>query len=77
MYCVWNNYVDNCFGLYWNFGKSNRIGRTHMEEFLLEHGGLIISGIIAIATLIIMAMVIWMIGRMELVSVGQTLGVCL
>lgn len=48
-----------------------------MDEFLTEHGNLILSGIISVATLVIMAMVIWMIGRMELVSVGQTLGVCL
>lgn len=48
-----------------------------MEEFLLEHGGLIISGIIAVATLVIMAMLIWTIGKINIVSLDQTLGVCL
>ncbi len=46
-----------------------------MEEFLTEHGGLIISGIIAIITLIVSAMIIWFVGKMNLVAMEQILGV--
>lgn len=48
-----------------------------MEEFLMEHGNLIISGLISIITLIIMAMVIWSIGKINIVALEQILGVCI
>ena len=45
-----------------------------MEQFILEHGGVIVSGIISIMTIVIMFLVIKMIGNMDLGSIGALLG---
>lgn len=47
-----------------------------MEDFLLEHGGIIVSGIIAVISLVIMSSIIWVTGRMAMVAFEQILGVC-
>lgn len=45
-----------------------------MESFITEHGGMLISGIIAIMTIAIMFLIIKAMGNMDLYSLGMLLG---
>lgn len=45
-----------------------------MEQFILEHGGTLVSGIVAIMTIVIMFLVIQVMGNMDLSSIGALLG---
>ena len=45
-----------------------------MEQFILEHGGVLVSGIIAIMTIVIMFLFIEVMGNMDLGSIGKLLG---
>ena len=45
-----------------------------MEQFILEHGGTMLSGIVAIMTVVIMFLVIQVMGNMDLSSIGTLLG---
>lgn len=45
-----------------------------MEQFVLEHGGVIVSGIISIMTIVIMFLIIKLIGNMDLGCIGTLLG---
>ncbi len=45
-----------------------------MEQFILEHGGTMLSGIVAIMTVVIMFLVIQVMGNMDLSSIGMLLG---
>ena len=45
-----------------------------MEQFMLEHGGVLVSGIIAIMCIVIMFLVIEVIGNMDLESIGMLIG---
>lgn len=45
-----------------------------MEQFILEHGGVLVSGIIAIMTIVIMFLIIEVLGNMDLGSISMLLG---
>lgn len=45
-----------------------------MEDFILEHGGIIVSGIIALISLGIIAQIIWATGEMTMIAFDQILG---
>ncbi len=45
-----------------------------MEQFILEHGATMVSGIVAIMTIVIMFLVIQVMGHMDLSSIGMLLG---
>ena len=45
-----------------------------MEQFMLEHGGVLVSGVIAVLCLVIMFLFIEMMGNMDLESIGTLLG---
>lgn len=45
-----------------------------MEQFVLEHGGVLVSGIIAIMTIVIMFLIIEVLGNMDLGSISMLLG---
>ena len=45
-----------------------------MENFITEHGGVLVSGVIAIMTIVIMFLVIRAMGNMDLESIGSLLG---
>ena len=45
-----------------------------MENFITEHGGMLLSGIIAIMTIVIMFLIIRAMGNMDLSSLGSLLG---
>lgn len=45
-----------------------------MEQFIIEHGGMLISGVIAVMTIVIMFLVIRVMGNMDLESIGTLLG---
>ena len=45
-----------------------------MEQFILEHGGTLVSGIVAIMTVVIMFLVIQVMGNMDLSAIGMLLG---
>ena len=45
-----------------------------MEQFIIEHGGVLVSGIVAIMTIIIMFLIIEVLGNVDLVSIGSLLG---
>ncbi len=45
-----------------------------MEQFILEHGGVLLSGVIAIMTIVIMFLFIRVMGAVDLESIGALLG---
>ncbi|MBR3173064.1 MAG: hypothetical protein IKF24_00845 [Eubacterium sp.] len=45
-----------------------------MEQFIIEHGGVLVSGIVAIMTIVIMFLIIEVLGNVDLVSIGSLLG---
>lgn len=45
-----------------------------MEQFVMEHGGVLLSGIIAIMTIVIMFFFIKVMGNMDLGSIGTLIG---
>ena len=45
-----------------------------MEQFILEHGGVLVSGIVAIMTIVIMFLIVRAMGNMDLESIGMLLG---
>ena len=45
-----------------------------MEQFMLEHGGVLVSGVIAIMTIVIMFLLIEVMGHMDLTSIASLLG---
>ena len=45
-----------------------------MEQFIIEHGGVLVSGIVAIMTIVIMFLIIEVLGNIDLVSIGSLLG---
>ena len=45
-----------------------------MEHFILEHGGALVSGVIAIMTVVIMYLVIRVMVNIDLGSLGMLLG---
>ena len=45
-----------------------------MENFVTEHGGALLSGIIAIMTIVIMFLIIKAMSNMDLSSLGSLLG---
>ncbi len=45
-----------------------------MEHFVLEHGGVLLSGIVAIMTIVIMFLFIKVMGNMDLGAIGTLLG---
>lgn len=46
-----------------------------MEEFLLEHGNIIVSGIITMVMLCLIMLFVWATAQMQVVAIGQTMGV--
>ncbi|MCR5429876.1 MAG: hypothetical protein K6E58_01405 [Eubacterium sp.] len=45
-----------------------------MEQFILEHGGTLVSGIVAIMTIVIMFLFVKAMGNMDLSSIGTLVG---
>ena len=45
-----------------------------MEHFILEHGGTLVSGVVAIMTIVIMFLLIRVMGHIDLESIGMLLG---
>lgn len=45
-----------------------------MEQFITEHGGMLISGVIAIMTIAIMFLIVRVMGNMDLESINTLLG---
>ena len=45
-----------------------------MEQFIIEHGGVLVSGVVAIMTIVIMFLLIEVLGHMDLASIGSLLG---
>lgn len=45
-----------------------------MEHFILEHGGVLVSGIIAIMTIIIMFVMVKAMGNLNLEAIGMLIG---
>ena len=45
-----------------------------MEQFIIEHGGVLVSGVVAIMTIVIMFLLIEVLGNMDLASIGTLLG---
>ena len=45
-----------------------------MEHFILEHGGALVSGVIAVMTIVIMFLIIRAMGNIDLSSLGMLLG---
>lgn len=45
-----------------------------MEQLIIEHGGVLVSGIVAIMTIVIMFLIIEVLGNVDLVSIGSLLG---
>ena len=45
-----------------------------MEQFIIEHGGVLVSGVVAIMTIVMMFLLIKVMGNMDLVSIGSLLG---
>ena len=45
-----------------------------MEQFIIEHGGVLVSGVVAIMTIVIMFLLIEVLGNMDLASIGLLLG---
>ena len=45
-----------------------------MEHFILEHGGALVSGVIAVMTIVIMFLIIRAMGNIYLSSLGMLLG---
>lgn len=45
-----------------------------MEQFIIEHGGVLVSGIVAIMTIVSMFLIIEVLGNVDLVSIGSLLG---
>ncbi len=45
-----------------------------MEQFIIEHGGVLVSGIVAIMTIVLMFLIIEVLGNVDLVSIGSLLG---
>ncbi len=45
-----------------------------MENFITEHGGVLLSGIVAIMTIIIMFLIIRAMGNLDLESMSMLLG---
>ena len=45
-----------------------------MEQFIMEHGGVLVSGVVAIMTIVMMFLLIKVMGNMDLASIGSLLG---
>ena len=45
-----------------------------MEQFIIEHGSVLVSGVVAIMTIVVMFLLIEVLGHMDLASIGSLLG---
>ena len=73
MYSVWY-YFHLPRGSFLSGAKcGNRIG-GFMEHFIIEHGGVLVSGIVSIMTIVIMFLFIEVMGNVDLESIGTLLG---
>ncbi len=45
-----------------------------MEHFILEHGGMLVSGIVAVMTIVIMFVFLRAMGNMDLSAIGMLIG---
>ena len=65
--CVWNN-TTVCYNRFlWNTADSDEyiVREKSMEQFITEHGGIIISGIISVISIILIFMVIIAVSNMD------------
>ena len=45
-----------------------------MEEFVVEHGNILLSGIVAVGVVTLLFVVTWVLSNLDLVAAGQIIG---
>lgn len=45
-----------------------------MEEFVVEHGSILLSGIVAVSVVMLLFIVTWVLSNLDLVAFGEIIG---
>lgn len=45
-----------------------------MEEFVVEHGSILLSGIVAVSVVMLLFIVTWVLSNLDLVAYGEIIG---